>query len=132
MTDLFYPCPCCGYIVFSEPPGSYEICPICFWEDDALQLEFATTLSGGANHLTLFQAQLNFLEFYASEKSLLIHVRKPAPTDFLDSDWRPIDTIRDKFESFTNKQCQRAILDESLYYWRPTFWRNQGNLLRLK
>jgi len=29
-----YPCPCCGYLVFTEPPGSYDICSICFWEDD--------------------------------------------------------------------------------------------------
>jgi hypothetical protein len=24
-----YPCPCCGYLVLDEEPGSYEICPIC-------------------------------------------------------------------------------------------------------
>ncbi len=35
-----YPCPCCGYLVFTEPPGSYTICPICFWEDDISQLRF--------------------------------------------------------------------------------------------
>jgi len=33
-----YPCPCCGYVVFDEPPGSYAIRPICFWEDDLAQL----------------------------------------------------------------------------------------------
>ncbi|WP_198674015.1 CPCC family cysteine-rich protein [Chitinophaga alhagiae] len=29
-------CPCCGYITLSER-GGYEICPICFWEDDPHQ-----------------------------------------------------------------------------------------------
>ncbi|WP_241494482.1 CPCC family cysteine-rich protein [Pseudomonas asplenii] len=29
-----FTCPCCGYAVFEEPPGSHDICPICFWEDD--------------------------------------------------------------------------------------------------
>ncbi|MGW2848911.1 CPCC family cysteine-rich protein, partial [Streptomyces sp. NPDC001274] len=27
-----YPCPCCGHRVLGEMPGSYEICPVCFWE----------------------------------------------------------------------------------------------------
>lgn len=48
-----YPCPVCGYLVFDEPPGSYAVCPVCNWEDDALQLEYATTLAGGANAYTL-------------------------------------------------------------------------------
>ncbi|WP_248129036.1 CPCC family cysteine-rich protein [Pseudomonas sp. W2Aug9] len=26
-----FTCPCCGYAVFEEHPGSYDICPICFW-----------------------------------------------------------------------------------------------------
>ncbi|MFI5753623.1 CPCC family cysteine-rich protein [Streptomyces sp. NPDC051569] len=28
-----YPCPCCGHRVLDAMPGSYEICPVCFWED---------------------------------------------------------------------------------------------------
>ncbi|UOX88817.1 hypothetical protein MUY14_45345 [Amycolatopsis sp. FBCC-B4732] len=33
-----YPCPCCGHLAFGEPPGSYGICGVCFWEDDPVQL----------------------------------------------------------------------------------------------
>jgi anaerobic ribonucleoside-triphosphate reductase len=33
-TTARWPCPCCGYQVFTGPPGSYEICPVCGWEDD--------------------------------------------------------------------------------------------------
>ncbi|MBA2497402.1 MAG: hypothetical protein H0V33_09975 [Acidimicrobiia bacterium] len=29
-----FPCPCCGHVVFEEEPGSDEICPVCFWQDD--------------------------------------------------------------------------------------------------
>lgn len=46
-----YPCPCCGYLVFDESPGSYEICPICFWEDDLSQLRFPR-MSVGANRVS--------------------------------------------------------------------------------
>ena len=57
MKDTF-PCPCCGYMVFEEPPGSYEICPICFWEDDPSQLRFQRTT--GANHVSLVDGQRNY------------------------------------------------------------------------
>lgn len=42
-----YPCPCCGYLVFDEEPGSYDNCPVCGWEDDLSQLRFPTM--AGAN-----------------------------------------------------------------------------------
>ena len=49
---LVFKCPVCGQYVFKFGPGSYEICPICGWEDDKAQYE-DPTLAGGANHLSL-------------------------------------------------------------------------------
>ena len=49
---LGFKCPVCGQYVFKSGPGSYEICPICGWEDDKAQYE-DPTLAGGANHLSL-------------------------------------------------------------------------------
>ena len=35
-----YSCPCCGYLVYEEnPSGSYEVCPVCYWEYDDIQNE---------------------------------------------------------------------------------------------
>ncbi len=51
-----YPCPCCGRLVFDEPPGSYSICPVCFWEDDGVQLRWPDW-AGGANKPSLIDAQ---------------------------------------------------------------------------
>ena len=31
-----YSCPCCLYKTLSEI-GGYEICPVCFWEDDGVE-----------------------------------------------------------------------------------------------
>ncbi len=38
MSGSDFTCPCCGFMVFGEGPGSYEVCSICGWEDDAVQL----------------------------------------------------------------------------------------------
>ncbi|MFL5380896.1 MAG: CPCC family cysteine-rich protein [Longimicrobiaceae bacterium] len=118
-----YPCPCCGYLVFPDPPGSYEVCPVCNWEDDALQLEFATTLTGGADHTTLARAQENFRIFGASEPSAIRFCRAAGDTP-RDPEWRPIDPSRDGFEDFPAPTSARAPDDpEALYYWRDSFWR---------
>ncbi|MDQ0194587.1 rubrerythrin [Paenibacillus wynnii] len=35
-----FTCPCCGYKTLDEePPGTYDICKICFWEDDGVQFD---------------------------------------------------------------------------------------------
>lgn len=72
-----YQCPCCGYYTFdNEPNGNYDICPVCFWEDDPIAID-DTTFVGGANHVSLQQARLNFKKFGACEKDMLSYVRKP-------------------------------------------------------
>jgi hypothetical protein len=124
MNDVKYPCPCCGYLVFDESPGSYDICPICYWEDDALQLEFATTLAGGANKPTLGEAQREFVRSGACEQRLTPHVRPPGLDDERDPAWRPIDSRTDRFPDWNDVTPERAPEHSAvLYYWRPTFWR---------
>ena len=122
MSDPSFPCPCCGYFMFEEPPNSYDICEICFWEDDALQLEFATTLDGGANAMTLAEAQRDFAEVGAKAASRAGFVRKPNANDRRDPQWRPIDPT-DRFPDWNDAHAKRArAADEALYYWRPTYW----------
>ncbi|KRU36877.1 CPCC family cysteine-rich protein [Clostridium sporogenes] len=82
-----YKCPCCGYYTFDEKPnGNYDICEVCFWEDDPIQLK-DLTYEGGANHVSLIQAQKNFLKFGACEREMIIHVRKPNPDELTGIDW---------------------------------------------
>jgi len=127
MPDGTFPCPCCGFLVFTEPPGSYEICPFCFWEDDGSQLEFATTLAGGANDPTLEQAQMNFRTLGACEERCRQFVRPASPNQPRDPEWRPIDRARDDFADVEDAKDRPPRHDESLYYWRDTFWRRSRN-----
>lgn len=48
-------CPVCGKHVFKEGLGSYEICPVCGWEDDLLQV--LEPEEGGANRFSLINAR---------------------------------------------------------------------------
>jgi hypothetical protein len=58
------------------PSGTYLICPVCYWEDDPVQLANPTWVVG-ANHVSLLEARKNYAEFGASEKRFLPHVRQP-------------------------------------------------------
>ena len=83
-----YTCPCCGYKTLDEdPPGTYDICEICFWEDDNIQFE-DPDYEGGANIPSLRQAQKNYLTFGAYSEHCLPFVRKPNKKDLKDPDWK--------------------------------------------
>lgn len=87
-----YTCPCCGYKILDEkPPGTYEICSICFWEDDYVQFK-DPDYEGEANKVSLRQAQRNFREFGACEEVCKGSVRKPTTKDERDPNWIPLDT----------------------------------------
>ncbi|WP_350352756.1 CPCC family cysteine-rich protein [Microbacterium sp. A8/3-1] len=116
-----YPCACCGYLTLSGPPGSYEICDVCWWEDDAVQLRYPE-LRGGANHPSLVEAQATFQAHGSSDLQLSSHTRPPRSSDALDSGWRLLDTSRDDYE----KEFSATPMPDdftALYWWRPTYWR---------
>lgn len=54
-------CPCCRHLTLDER-GGYDICPVCFWEDDGVD-----ELDGysGPNHMTLAQGRKAFAELGA-------------------------------------------------------------------
>ncbi|GLZ78526.1 hypothetical protein Afil01_33330 [Actinorhabdospora filicis] len=35
-----FPCVCCGHLTMDSPPGLHDICRVCFWEDDGVQLRW--------------------------------------------------------------------------------------------
>ncbi|HEX9061627.1 MAG TPA: glycosyltransferase, partial [Clostridia bacterium] len=72
-----YKCPCCGYRTLKiSPPKTDEVCEICSWEYDFLQL-CSPDDKDGANEVSLNEARRNFVEFGASDIRYKYVVRKP-------------------------------------------------------
>ena len=110
-----YPCPCCGHMSFSEPPGSYDICPICYWEDDVVQLRWVLR-GGGANKPSLVESQQNYAKHGAMEERFVKNVRQPRAGDERDPEWRPVDTERDRPQE---RDDPPWVKDYTVYYyWR--------------
>jgi hypothetical protein len=65
--ELLEACPCCGYRTLLGR-HMYEVCPVCFWEDD--ETEGADTISEG-NEMTLNQARANFQRLGIVDESIL-------------------------------------------------------------
>jgi Cysteine-rich CPCC len=118
-----YPCPCCGHLTLGGPPGSYDICEVCFWEDDAVQLRWPT-YEGGANQPSLLAAQRTYSDLGAMEHRFTDLVRPASGSEPLDVGWRPIDPELDSFEGGGLGVTDWPDDLTTLYWWRPTFWRS--------
>lgn len=114
MSEVKFPCPACGFLVFNEPAGSYDVCPVCNWEDDYVQLRHP--LVKGANARSLFDYQwsvaLPQVPLGTTERDEFR--RDPA--------WHPL-TREDMDELAavpkTGQEYFEALSDEPLaYYWR--------------
>ncbi|GAA0436046.1 CPCC family cysteine-rich protein [Streptomyces luteireticuli] len=76
-----YPCPCCGFLTLDER-GAYEICSVCFWEDDGQDDQDADQIRGGPNGwLSLAEARRNFHAMGACDERCTQFVRAPLPDE---------------------------------------------------
>jgi len=76
-----FPCLCCGYLTLPDkPPGTFFICPVCRWEDDNVQAEDVNR-RGGANRVSLREAQANFRRYSKSDPDRRGEVRPPLPPE---------------------------------------------------
>jgi hypothetical protein len=79
--DLPLRCPCCGCKTLCERTA-FEICEVCYWEDDGQDDSDADEYRGGPNgSLSLREARANYLRFGACEASMVENVRPPRPEE---------------------------------------------------
>lgn len=55
-------CPCCGYRTL-EARYAFEICTVCWWEDDGQDNDNSDIIWTGANDVTLTNARFNFIVY---------------------------------------------------------------------
>ena len=72
--EPMFACPCCGYLSLSSS-ASYEICSVCFWEDDGVRDEHTVS---GPNQATLATARQNLAEFGACDLASVDRVDRQA------------------------------------------------------
>lgn len=107
-----HPCPACGYYMFSTLNDQSEICEICFWQTDLVDLQ-SMYQPMGPNHVSLEDAQKNFSAIGAIEQRFVDKVRQPNEKDVRDPKWRLLDRTKDKPHQI-NANSEHL---EDLYYW---------------
>ena len=69
-------CPCCHCRTLTER-AAFELCPVCFWEDEGQDDHNVAEVLGGANgELSLLQARRNYQDFAACSRENVPHVRR--------------------------------------------------------
>jgi len=71
-----YRCPCCRFKTL-HARGQFEMCPVCFWEDEGQDDHDADEVRGGPNgSLSLTRARANFLKHKRSGDRPPKHARE--------------------------------------------------------
>jgi len=83
-----FTCFICGYKTL-DSRCEWDICPVCFWEDDVLWNGSEDCVSS-VNGLSVSEAQANFIKFGAIEMRFVDNVRKPLPDETYDKNWSPL------------------------------------------
>ncbi|MDX1930526.1 MAG: CPCC family cysteine-rich protein [Pirellulaceae bacterium] len=96
-------CPCCGYATL-DARGQYDICTVCWWEDDGQDNHNANIVRGGPNsHLSLTRARINFLA---------TGIFQPSRTDLREQQ-QPVGSYVQQ-RRFTFDDCTATIAEPAL------------------
>jgi hypothetical protein len=127
-----YTCPCCGYKTIYREETFYDLCPVCFWETDPIQLA-DPHYKGGANRPSLVEAQQHFILFGACEIEVFPYVRLPLADEKKDENWLPIDENKEGLLYFkrhwdeTTGNPKTDTWGKSFYYFETDI---EGDVLK--
>ncbi len=112
MNNSLLTCPSCGYKTIKDTSyNSYQICPVCGWEDDAVQLG-NPTLAFGANKISLYLSQRRFAK------------ENPDITKWeYDLSWRPLLYREAVF--FASQLKKSNKLNKGIRRPKETYWQLQ-------
>lgn len=97
-----YACPACGFLTMEEPPGSFDICAVCGWEDDPAQCA-DPQMGGGANVASLLEAQAEAQRQFPLGSA----------TEFeRDPSWRPLPQEELRPGEYDVAAAKRLILEK--------------------
>jgi hypothetical protein len=106
------PCPCCGFLTLEDFYGSYNICCICNWEDDGIQLSNPTS-GNGANSRSLIDAQARAIHMYP----INISIEKGI---YRSQSWRPLNAdeifIAEKHRKEQHWYSAEICLEKDTYW----------------
>lgn len=86
-------CKCCGYytLVGTEEDIMWDICPVCFWENDVFRDN--PEIYSGANHETLAQGRENYRKYSACDPRFVDSVRLPLLQELPENDEKTGDKV---------------------------------------
>ena len=117
-------CPCCACLTLGER-GGFEICPVCFWEDDGQDAVDADEVRGGPNgRLSLAVARYNYRRFGACDERFVGRTRTPLASELPPGNGEaarsePLTRIEDDVRSTTGRELE--LLPDSLPGWVEVF-----------
>lgn len=119
-----YKCPCCGYYTLCSK-GLYDICPVCFWEDEDIE---NPNEYNECNRVSLNQARKNYLKFGSCEKNMKKYVRKPRAYEKLEK-YQKLTLTKFKNEFiriYANDvpvdKLKKYVLSSGNYIWHLFSW----------
>ncbi|MFC7597534.1 CPCC family cysteine-rich protein [Terrabacter sp. GCM10028922] len=108
---------------------AYELCPVCFWEDDPNESR-APGFAGGANGVSIVDAQQTYLRLGAMHPAFVNKVRPPRPNEARLADLQQYETSGVESEpAITRLEAGERL---GVASWRITYKIFQGDLVKGK